>query len=205
MPEKVIIIGAGGHGRVIADILRSSGREVSGFLDDHATSGPDTNVLGKVEDAPRFKDSAEFIIGIGDNKTRMEIAERFKGVLRFATAVHKSAVIAPGAVLGEGSAVMAGAVVNVGAVIGSHCVINTSASVDHDCALSDFVHVSPGARLAGNVTLGKGTWIGIGGVVINDVTICPWCVIGAGGVVIKNLDKPGTYVGVPVSFKAADR
>lgn len=205
MPEKVIIMGAGGHGRVIADILRSSGREVLGFLDDRAISGPDTNVLGKVEDAPRFKDSAEFIIGIGDNKTRMEIAARFQGVLRFATAVHKSAVIAPGVILGEGSAVMAGAVVNVGAVIGSHCIVNTSASVDHDCALSDFVHLSPGAHLAGNVTLGKGAWIGIGGAVINGVTVCPWCIVGAGGVVIKNLETPGTYVGIPASLKAASR
>lgn len=204
MPEKVIVIGAGGHGRVIADILRSAGREVLGFLDDRAVKKPGINVLGRIEDAPGYSDSAEFIIGIGSNKARMEIAGRFAGVLRYTAAVHKNAVIAPGVVPGEGSVVMAGAIVNVGAVIGSHCIINTSASVDHDCVLADFVHLSPGAHLAGNVTLGMGCWLGIGGAVINGVSVCPWCVIGAGGVVIKNLKQPGTYVGVPASLKAAN-
>lgn len=203
MPENVIIIGAGGHGRVIADIVKSMELKVLGFLDDKRQSEEGLTILGKIMDAPNFADSARFVIGIGDNKTRLDVARRFEGSLQFLTAVHKSAVIAEDVRLGEGSVVMAGAVINPGTVIGRHCVINTSASVDHDCALSDFVHVSPGAHLAGNVSLGEGTWLGIGGIAINGVSVCPWCVIGAGGVVIRDLNKPGTYVGVPVVFKAA--
>ena len=202
MPKPVIVLGAGGHGRVIADVVRSAGREVLGFLDDSLMTEGVAPVLGKLEDAPRFMDQAEFIIGIGSNQARKQIAERYEGRLAFTSVVHQSAVVAPGVIIGEGSVVMAGAVINVGSVLGRHCVVNTAASVDHDCALHDYVHVSPGAHLAGTVTLGEGTWVGLGGLVINGVSLCPWCVIGAGGVVIKDLTKAGTYVGVPVRQKA---
>ncbi len=203
MIKPVVILGAGGHGRVIADCLKSARREVLGFLDDQKSPGGAVHVLGRLSDAPSFANQAEFIIGIGDNKARKAIAQRFAGVLAFTTAVHKSAVLAPDVVLGEGCVVMPGAVINVGSVLGQHNIINTSASIDHDGRLADFVHLSPGARLAGQVTLGEGVWLGTGAIAINNISVHPWCVIGAGGLVIRDLMEPGTYVGVPVAKKAA--
>ena len=96
---------------------------------------------------------------------------------------------------------MAGAVINPGTMIGKGCIINTNSAIDHDCEIGDFVHVSVGSHLSGTVTVGKGTWIGAGATVSNNVAICGGCMIGAGAAVIKDIDKPGTYVGVPAKME----
>lgn len=197
MAEPIIILGAGGHARVIADILALSGNQVLGFLDDGKPAGKD-GVLGPVSEAFQYEDTAGFVIAVGNNAAREGLALSFSGRLRFAKAIHPSAVIAKDAAIGAGSVVMAGAVINPGARIGSHCIINTSSSVDHDCVVEDFAHISPGARLAGSARLGRGSWLGAGGVIINGISVCEGCVIGAGGVVIRSIEAPGTYVGVPV-------
>lgn len=197
MNKPVIILGAGGHARVIADILSTSGNQVLGFLDDVKPAGKD-GVLGVISDAVKYRETAVFVVAVGDNAAREELAQKFSGQLRFARAVHPRAVIAKDVNIGEGSVIMAGAVVNPGARIGAHCIVNTSASVDHDCVVEDFAHISPGARLAGNARLGRGSWLGAGGILINGVAVCGGCIIGAGGVVIHSLEVPGTYVGVPV-------
>ena len=199
-PVHVVIIGASGHARVIADIIRCSGDIVDGFLDDRdAEQFPGLTVLGRVNDAGRLareNPTVRFIIGIGKNETREKIVSKLHDV-HFYTAIHPSAVVANDAMIGPGSVVMANAVVNTGSKIGQHCIINTGVTVDHDCELDDFVHLSPGVHLSGTVEIGSTSWLGVGAAVINNVNICGNCTIGAGTVVIKDIETAGIYVGVP--------
>lgn len=195
-PKKVIIIGAGGHGRVIADIVTLSNDIVLGFLDDKDPSEfTDITILGKLADIDRYKQEASFIIGIGNNQTRKQIMESLE--VDWYTAIHPIAVIVSDVEIGEGTAIMANAVINTGSKIGRGVIINTAATVDHDNRISDYVHLSPGVHLGGTVNIGSETWIGIGAVVSNNVNICEGCVIGAGAVVIQNIGVSGVYVGVP--------
>ena len=194
----VIIIGAGGHGKVIADIVLSSGQNLLGFLDDGKAGQTCAGfpVLGKHEDYVNYP-HAEFVIAVGNAAVRQRIAEEMSGV-RWHTAIHPTAVISRlDVTIGEGTVVMANAVINPGASIGRHCIVNTAAVVEHDNKIEDYVHISVGAKLAGTVTLGKSTWVGIGATVSNNTTICGGCMIGAGAVVVKDILEPGTYVGVP--------
>lgn len=200
MNEQVVIIGASGHGKVIADIVIKSGDRVKGFLDD-AEDLPESilgiPMLGKVRDFEKFTD-CRFVIAIGSAAVREKIAGMLEGKVRWYTAVHPNAVIsALGTKIGEGTVVMANAVINSGAYIGRHCIVNTSAVVEHDNRLEDYVHISPNAALAGTVTVGKRTHIGVGASVRNNLSVCADCIIGAGGVVVKDIGEPGTYIGVP--------
>lgn len=192
MYEQVIIIGASGHGRVIADIVRKSGDVVVGFLDDDISK---KNVLGAVCDCVKYPDK-KFIIGIGNNQIRKAIAEKYSS-LAYYTAIHPTAVISENVKIGKGTAVMANAVINTSSIIGKHCIINTSAVVEHDNIIEDYAHISPGAVLCGTVKVGNLTHIGANATVRNNITICRDCVIGCGGAVVKNIYKAGIYVGVP--------
>ncbi len=198
MTESVILVGAGGHARVIADILACQGVGLLGFLDDNPVASIGLLPrLGAVEDAEKFSHQARFVLSIGSNHLRQRIGEEMANRLCFATAVHPKAVIAKDVRIGEGTVIMAGAVVNPGTIIGRHCIVNTASSIDHDCVLEDYVHVSPGATIAGTVHIGSCSWIGAGSVVINNKQICSGVVIGAGAVVISDISSSGTYVGVP--------
>lgn len=198
MNEKVVIIGASGHGKVIADIILKSGDHVMGFLDDN----PDLEdffigfpVLGKVLDAVSYKEY-KFIIAIGNANVRERIVNELD--VQWYTAIHPTVVLSNIAVqVGEGTVVMANSVINSNAKIGKHCIINTGAIIEHDNVIEDFAHISVGAKLAGNVTIGRKSWIGIGSQVIQGKSIGEETVIGAGATVIKNIEKKGTYVGVP--------
>lgn len=203
MSKQVIIIGAGGHGRVVADIVRCAGDQVIGFLDDgdglpEQISG--LPFLGGVENYVNFPE-AEFLVAIGNPRIREQITERLAGV-KWHTAIHPAAVVSRMETsVGAGTVIMAGAVVNPGAVIGRHCIVNTCAVVEHDDHLEDYVHISVGARLGGLVRVGKGSWIGIGAVVSNCVNVCEDCMIGAGAAVVQDIVNSGTYVGVPARKK----
>lgn len=199
MAKDVIIIGASGHGKVIADIILRSGDRVLGFLDDnplapsHIFGFP---LLGKTADYPRFS-QCHFIIAIGNASVRRRLAQQM-GNVQWYTAIHPKATVSDlGVTIGEGTVIGAGAVVNPGAAIGCHCIINTNAAVEHDCKLGDFVHISVSAALGGTVTVGDECWIGIGACVRNNLTICRGVTVGAGAAVVKNILEPGTYVGVP--------
>lgn len=199
MNKNVIVIGASGHGKVIADIIQQSGDRVLGFLDD-ADDLLETvcgiPILGKVPAYEKYRD-ALFVIAIGNAAIRRKIAGRMAGVCWY-TAIHPSAVISPlETAVGEGSVIMANAVVNSSAKIGQHCIVNTAAVVEHDCRVGDFAHISVGAKLGGTVTIGDGTWVGIGATVSNNLTVCPGCTLGAGAIVVKNITEPGVYIGVP--------
>ena len=199
MNEQVIVIGASGHGKVVADIVRRSDDTLLGFLDDNEALPPEIAgipVLGKVVDYARYP-NASFVVGIGSSAIREKIAHQLDGV-RWYTAIHPSAVIsALDTQIGAGSVIMANAVINPSAHIGAHCIINTSAVVEHDNHVEDFTHISVGAKLGGTVSVGAHTWVGIGATVSNNVSICDHCMIGAGAVEIHNIKESGTYVGVP--------
>lgn len=205
MCEKVIVIGAGGHGMVVADIVIASGDTLAGFLDDSPTRPLENGkLLGGVDDYLSYAKDHSFIIAIGNPKIRREIAERMRSV-RWYTAIHPAAVIAKtGVRIGEGSAIMANAVVNPFAAIGSHCIINTAAVVEHDNRIGEFAHISVGAKLGGTVTIGNNTWVGIGACVKNNVRICDNCTVGAGAVVLHDISAPGVYYGVPARAARPD-
>lgn len=188
MRKKVIIFGASGHGRVIADIVRANGDEFLGFLDDDITKPS----LGIIADYRKF--DAEFVVGIGNEETRERISQYN---CKWYTAVHPSAIVSQEAEVGIGSVVMANAVINSGARVGKHCVINTGAIIEHDDRIEDFAHISVGVKLGGNVTVGKGTWVGIGATVNNNLNIRSNCIIGAGAVVVKDIIEQGVYIGLP--------
>lgn len=203
MDQQVIIIGASGYGKVVADAILQSGDHVYGFLDDNPELGDSFigfPVLGTVDHFGNYPD-AKFVVAIGNAKIRESIVEKLGGVSWY-TAIHPRAIISPlETSIGEGTVVMAEAVINAGTKIGNHCIINIGAVIEHDNKIEDFVHVSVGAKLAGNVHVGKSTWIGIGVTVKNNISICRECTIGAGAVVVKDIDVPGTYVGVPAKIK----
>ncbi|MBS6677510.1 MAG: acetyltransferase [Clostridiales bacterium] len=207
MKKKVIIIGAGGHGKVVADSINLSGDSVIGFLDDDPKIEGNfmgIPVLGTVD---CFKDYEEyyFIIAIGNALIREKIANKMSSV-KWYTAIHPSAVISSlGVTIGKGTVIMANAVVNAGASIGNHCIINSGAIVEHDNRIEDFAHVSVGVNLAGTVYIGKRTWVGIGASVSNNLSVCKDCMIGAGAIVVKNIKESGTYVGIPAERIDMDR
>lgn len=193
MNEKVIIIGAGGHGRVIADIVELNGDRILGYLDDIRSGTVNGyEILGTTEDVGKF--DSYYIAAIGNNKSRKQIMNK---EVKWYTAVHPSAVVSKDAQIGCGSAVMANAVVSAGTKLGRGVIVNTAATVDHDCVIDDYVHVSPGAHLAGAVKIEECSWIGIGASVIECIEISRDVVVGAGSVVVDHIKEEGTYVGVP--------
>ncbi len=195
--NRLVIIGAGGHGKVIADNALKNGYENICFLDDHATGDcMGFSIVGTSESIQELNDGkTDFIIGIGNNAVRKKIAEKHN--VNWATIVHPSAQIGVNVSIGKGTVVMAGAIVNACAKIGNHCIINTSAVAEHDNVVKDYVHISPKAALGGMVNIGELTHIGIGATVKNNIKICSGCVIGAGAVVVKNIENSGTYIGIP--------
>ena len=198
--RKLAIIGASGHGKVVADIAKRNGYNSIVFLDDcetvHKCGG--YPVIGKSTEAEVI--DADIIVGIGNAAVRKRMQESIPGG-KLVTLIHPNAAVAEDVVIGAGTVVMAGAVINPGVRIGKGCIINTCSSVDHDCEVGDYVHIAVGSHLCGTVTVGDGTWIGAGAIVINNISICPNCIIGAGAVVVRDIEKPGTYIGVPARAK----
>lgn len=204
MPKDVIIIGAGGHAKVIADIIKKSGDEIVGFLDDNADIQGNTIFDGKIvlgdtsEESVKKYSDCYFIIGIGINRVRKIISEKYSN-LKWYTAIHPSSIIGSDVSINEGTVIMAGTVINTGTVVGKHCIVNTSSSLDHDNILEDYVHISPGSHLAGTVKISEGTWICAGVTIINNITIGKNNVIGAGATVIRNIEEENsTFIGIPV-------
>ncbi len=196
MKKKLLIIGAGGHGKVVADIALLNGYSDIAFLDDNlvGTLCAGFPVIGKVEDEGLYSDSCDFFVAIGNAEARARIQRRLLSVV---TLIHPKAIVSRRVTIGEGTVVMAGAIINSDTVIGKGCIINTGATVDHDNVIGDFVHIAVGAHLAGTVTIGEKTWIGIGACVKNNISVCEQVMVGAGAVVVKDIDKKGKYIGIP--------
>lgn len=197
--KKLIIIGASGHGKVVADIAKKNGYDEICFLDDNETLTEcgGYKVVGKSSQYIEF--NGDIFVAIGNSKIRERIQSQIElSGKNIPLLVHPNAVIAENVEIGKGTVVVAGAVINPGARIGKGCIINTCSSVDHDCMIKDFVHVSVGAHVAGTVNIGAHTWIGAGATVSNNVNICDNCMIGAGAVVIRDIIDSGKFIGVPV-------
>ena len=201
--NRLVIIGAGGHGRVIADIASKQAvyKELI-FLDDSDSVNDKVSVTGKVSEVEQYITDSDFVVAIGNNRVRADIQNRLeKKGASFAILVHPNAVIGDRVELGRGTVVMAGAVINSCAKIGNGVIINTCSSVDHDCTIDDYTHVSVGAHIAGTVNVGKNVFICAGATVINNVDICDDCTVGAGAVVVGRISEAGTYIGVPAKKK----
>ncbi len=202
MKNKLLIIGASGHGKVVADIaLKMNKWQSISFLDDDRSikTSMGLEVMGTSDDVLTHIDEYEIFVGIGHNTTRQKIQEKLERVgASIPVLIHPTAVIGEYVETGIGTAIMAGAVINCCISIGKGCIVNTSSTIDHDNIIEDFVHISPGVHLAGTVKVGRGSWLGIGSIVSNNVNITSGCKIGAGALVMKDIKESGTYVGVPV-------
>lgn len=191
------LLGASGHAKVIIDSLKASGIKISGLFDDNPKVKEllEYNVYGPF-DPIRLGDE-ELIISVGLNHIRKKIVDKLPGEIRYGNAIHPSAIISEHASLGEGTVVMQGAVIQSCVSIGKHCIINTTASVDHDCLLEDYVHISPNATLCGAVKVGEGSQVGAGAVVIPGIKIGKWSLVAAGAVVMKDVPDNVLVLGNP--------
>ena len=202
----VLIIGAGGHAKVVADILICQSVNVAGFVDDDPALWQKQvlrlPVLGSIDSCMNYAPDG-LVVGIGSNAVRRAIVERLGGQATslWRTAIHPSAIVAKSAQVGPGTVIMAGAIVNPDSVIGSHAIINTSATVDHDCSIGDYTHIAPGTTLGGGVRIGTGTIVGIGSVVMPGRTIGEWATIGAGAVVVYDVPDRVVAKGVPARWE----
>lgn len=201
MKDRLIIIGASGHGKVVADIALQMNRwKTITFFDDNESleSSFGLDVSGTSTQAIAHTKDADVFVAVGNNAFRERLYAQIEAKgSKLPVLIHPHAIIAPDVKLGDGSVIMAGVVINASSKIGKGCIINTSATVDHDSIIEDFVHVSPGVNLAGGVTIGKSSWIGIGSIISHNLSVTDNCMIGAGAVVVKDITEPGTYVGVP--------
>jgi len=199
---RVLIIGSGGHARVVADILSAmDGVRPIGYASRDALPGAKgplgLPILGSDEDVSGIPHDA-IVVAIGDTRTRYRVFSRLAAADEtLFSAVHPSAIIAPDVVIGRGCMICAGVVINTGATIGEDTILNTGCTVDHDCVIGPHVHVAPGVNLAGNVQVGEGAFIGIGACAVPGVKIGPWATVGAGAAVIGNVDPEAVVAGVP--------
>ena len=198
--DKIVIFGAGGHGKVVLDILSEMGADVIGFIDDDkrkkSTKISGVEVLGDLSTVKNR--NLKVALGIGDNIARCKVFKKAQALgLKMASAIHPKAVVSQDAQIKEAVVIMPGAVVNAGAILEDGAVVNTAATVDHDCRLERFCQVWPGAHLAGNVRVGEFSYVGTGASVIQNIRIGKNVMIGAGAVVVRDVPDDVTAVGVP--------
>lgn len=205
---KIMIIGQGGHSKVVRDVILSNRKnQIIGFLDDQYKKlvMTEKGFCGPISAAGKMVNwfgDVRFIIAIGNNQIRKTIVRRLDLLdAQYATLIHPSAVVSPSAVIGNGCVITAHAVINADSRIGRHSIINTGAVIEHDSELGDFVHVSPNATLTGAVKIKEGTHVGAGATAIPGVKIGEWSTIGAGATVIDDLPSYCTAVGVPACVK----
>ncbi|MCG8349711.1 MAG: acetyltransferase [Chloroflexales bacterium] len=204
--QRVLILGAGGHAQVVADILmRASDAGASveplGYLDDnpHLTDQRFLGlpVLGRMVDLGRVAHDA-LVIAIGDNATRRKLFASLQAQgEHFAVARHPSAIIAPDAQIGPGVMICAGVIINSGCIIGANAILNTGCTIDHHNRIGDHTHIAPGVHLGGEVQIGEGGFVGIGAIVMPQRRVGSWSVVGAGAVVHRDIPADVVAVGVP--------
>lgn len=199
--DKLLIIGASGHGKVVADIaLKMHCWHQVLFADDNEAMKTSMGipVITGVDIAFTHLDEYDIFVAIGNNEIRENIQTQLETAgAHIPVLIHPSAIIGEQVELGNGTVIMARAVINCCTRIGKGVIINTGSTVDHDNLIEDYVHISPGTHTAGTVKIGKGTWMGIGSIVSNNLSIAGKCQVGAGAVVIRDINEAGTYVGVP--------
>lgn len=201
---KTIIVGAGGHGKVVMDVVQKAGFTVLAFLDDNKkrqkTLIHDLPVLGGIDLLDKFSETLPMavVLAIGDNSARQGLFDKIKPLgFNLVKAVHPDAIVHETAKIDEGTVVMPGAIVNIDASIGKNCIINTGAVIEHDCLIGNHVHIAPGSTLTGGVTVGERTLIGAGSVILPSIKIGKGVKIAAGSVVIDDMPDEVTAAGVP--------
>lgn len=208
--QHIYVYGAGGHGKVVADILLAAGLPVAGFLDDcdsragERVLGLPVFAFGEWERTHNGESAIGVAWGIGDNRARQSAAERCRN-FKLVNVVHPSAVVSPSANIGSGTVVMARAVVNADATLGFGVIVNTGAVVEHDCVLGDYSHISPNAALGGRARVGSLSHVGLGAVVLPGISVGSRTTIGAGAVVVRSIPEDVIAVGVPARVRAANR
>lgn len=203
MKMDILIYGAGGHAKVVFDLLRSnsySQYNVIGFVDP-SPSGQVFCGLPIFEKTPaNHFQSGLGVVAIGENFSRGKLVKQLQAIYpeaRFLTVVHPSAVIGADVSIGEGTVIMPGAVINTGTRIGSHCIVNTKSSADHDCVLEDFASLAPGVTLGGSCSVGEFSAVSLGANLIHGVSIGGHTVVGAGSLVLENITSLVVAFGTP--------
>lgn len=210
--RRVLVVGAGGHGKVVADLLRSLGEHVVGFADRDSTRVGSTVAgaeiimsqaeLDRVLDRPTLNARVfdAIALAVGDNSVRMALYHQIDAAL-MPPWIHPSAVVSPSASIGYAAVIMPLAAVNAASAVGGAVIINTGAIVEHDCILADGVHVSPRAVLAGGVIVGERSWIGAGATIMPGVRIGADAVVGAGAAVVRDVPTGTLALGVPATTR----
>lgn len=202
MHQRLAILGASGHGKVVADVAVQSGWKEIFFFDD---AWPSLKFNGTWpvhgDSSALFAAATDFdgiVVAIGDNHIRLDKSLQITNTTnKLASLIHPSAYIADDVFIEKGSVIFAGSIIQPETKIGISCIVNTGSTVDHDCLVKDSVHIAPGTNIAGGVTVGSCTWIGIGSTIIQNVSIGSGVIVGAGAVVINDLPDNTTVVGVP--------
>lgn len=207
--KKIIIIGSGGHAKVVADIILTREKDLNedlkiiGFLDDNFKNLRYDNIfnipiLGDLNNIDNFSKNEDyfFIIAIGSNEVRKKISEKYKE-LNYYTAIHPKSIISREVEIGSGTVVMANVVINPNSTIGKHCILNTSSVIEHDNELGDYVHISPNATLCGGVSIDDNSWVGAGSVVRQQIHIGKDIIVGANSVVVKDIENSCIVAGNP--------
>lgn len=211
MKDRVVILGGGGHAKVVIDILEQAGEvDIAGFVSaaeqpdalcGYRRLGSDDVLVATLRDGIQ-----NAFVAIGDNRRRQDcIGALQRQGFTLINAISPAAVISKYASLARGIAVMPGAVINAGARLDDGVIVNTNASVDHDCVIGACVHIAPGVALAGCVTLGEGVFLGAGTTVIPNIAIGAWTTVGAGAAVVADLPDRVVAVGVPATVKRSNR
>lgn len=200
MNTKIILIGGGGHARVLLEILQLNKVSILGFTDVTKTEGVEISYLGDDDILKNYSSTeVQLVNGIGSVKRpekRREIYERFKSLgYQFFSVIHPMTIISSKVKLGEGVQVMSGAVINPHTVLKENVIINTSSSVDHDCVVGAHTHVAPGVTVSGGVSIGQGCHIGSGATIIQGITIGDDVLIGAGAIITRDISPGKIMVG----------
>ncbi|MDR6157738.1 MULTISPECIES: acetyltransferase [Chryseobacterium] len=187
------LYGASGHGKVVAEVAEENGYHIEAYIDENISKKKmlDYSVLHE----PPHK-NIDIVISIGNNRIRKNIVDQ-NTLFNYVTLLHPRSSVSKRIHIEEGTVVMSGVTINAAVTVGKHCIINTNSSIDHDCVLEDFVHISPNAALGGSVYIGEGTHVGIGANIIQGIKIGKWCTIGAGAVIISDVPDGSTVVGNP--------
>ena len=195
--KTIAIFGAGGHTKVIIDLISQLKHyKISGIYDDTKQGlHQGVPILGKIDSVTDCKFD-EYVIGIGDDIFRKQLYNRYNH-LNWSTLIHPRAIVSETSNISPGTVVFAGAVIQAEVTIGRHCIINTNCNIDHECTIGDFTSICPGVTICGKVTVGQATIVGANATIIPDVNIGNNCTIGAGSVIINDIDNDKTVVGVP--------
>jgi acetyltransferase EpsM len=195
----VAVIGAGGHGRVVAGALVAAGAVVAGYYDDDPETWGreigESRVLGPIRELSRSM-TRRAVVAIGDNRVRKQIAETID--VDWITVVHPFSWVDSSVTLGPGTVVAAGTVVQPGAVVGAHVILNAGALVNHDAVVGDYAHIS-GAHLGAEASAGQGALLAVGSTVVARVHVGAWATVGAGAVALRDVEPDITVVGVPAA------